>query len=678
MFIKKLITKGVISMCKRLMLLFSLLLVPLIFSAAMAAGAVTEDGVTEQNVKNFTYHLAFGERNVTLKDGEYEQPHPDYLHVWIDNFIIDDVDRNGTPDAVVLLAQNGGGSGTFFELTALLATQNGIMQTNSVSLGDRVKIDSVKVVENSEALSTSLFEPKKIVIDMLTHKEGDPSCCPTQKESLNFALYEDELVSYEDVPPTIVKKPAIYLYPQKEIKVKVKVDVNGEITKSIPQYVNGWEVTASPKGKIDGKYDYLFYEARLNSLPQLPEEGWVVAYDELGKWFDKNLAALGLNGKEARDLKEYWIKNLKPAKYYVIKLLDRNFIDENLKLQVSPTPQTVIRLMLYFKPTDHFDILKAPKPQKTVRVGFTVVEWGGIVEDSDADVYLKPAYSFLPDDTGILLLRAVSVGQHKLSITVNSGGCTDKDTIKAVVNKADAIDGQVPVYELTFLREKPDLCKAFLPEGVVIDYDLEKDFGFKMPYVVTVTNPVLPIVKDEPYFTISSIRIKIEEPKATSDAQDYYVMLKKGLIDATVRAIGLEINRYEASNHSDKQEKIGYLKGELARFEGMKPQDYVLETPEGQNGDENPLDDFGKFGPLMPPEEREAEVIVTDELEYGSILTVTGMTRSGPFYHVAGVMNDDFKALTPGKHKVKLYLVYKREYFGGIPDYYVFIGDKLR
>jgi len=76
MFIKKLITKGVISMCKRLMLLFSLLLVPLIFSAAMAAGAVTEDGVTEQNVKNFTYHLAFGERNVTLKDGEYEQPHP--------------------------------------------------------------------------------------------------------------------------------------------------------------------------------------------------------------------------------------------------------------------------------------------------------------------------------------------------------------------------------------------------------------------------------------------------------------------------------------------------------------------------------------------------------------------------------------------------------------------------
>jgi len=616
-------------MRKRSLLLISVILV-LVFLYACGACAAQKTGVTEGTVKNFTYHLAFGERSVTLKDGEYEEPHPDYLHVWIDNFIIDDVDRDGAPDAVVVLAQNGGGSGTFFELTALLATQNGILQTNSVSLGDRVKIDSIKVVENSEALSTSLFEPKKIVIDMLTHKESDPLYSPSERMVLNFALYEDELVSYEDVPPTIVKKPAIYLYPQKETKVRVKVDVNGEITESIPQYGDGWEVTASPKGKIDGKYDYLFYEARLNSLPQLPEEGWVVAYGELGQWFDKNLAALGLNDKETRDLKEYWIKNLKPAKYYVIKLLDRNFIDENLKLQVSPTPQTVIRLMLYFKPVDHFDILKAPKPKKTVRVGFTVVEWGGIVEDSDADVYLKPAYSFLPDDTGILLLRAVSVGQHKLSITVNSGGCTDKDTIKAVVNKVDAIDSQVPVYELTFLRDKPDLCKAFLPEGVVIDYDLEKDFGFKMPYVVTVTNPVLPIVKDEPYFTISSIRIEIEEPKATSDAQDDYVMLKKGLIDATVRAIRLEINRYEASNHSDKQEKIDYLKEELARFEDMKPKDYVLEAPEGQKGDENPLDDFGKSGPLMPPEEREGEIIVTDELEYGSILTVTGMTRSGP------------------------------------------------
>ncbi|MEN2996938.1 MAG: hypothetical protein ABC360_08115 [Acetomicrobium sp.] len=119
--------------------------------------------------------LPFLRRGRYLKRRRVQTPHPNYVHVWIDNFIIDDVDRDGAPDAIVVLAQNGGGSGTF-ALTALLSTQNGILQTNSVSLGDRVKIDSVKVVENSEALSTSLFEPKKIVIDMLTHKESDPLC----------------------------------------------------------------------------------------------------------------------------------------------------------------------------------------------------------------------------------------------------------------------------------------------------------------------------------------------------------------------------------------------------------------------------------------------------------------------------------------------------------------------
>jgi hypothetical protein len=41
-------------------------------------------------------------------------------------------------------------------------------------------------------------------------------------------------------------------------------------------------------------------------------------------------------------------------------------------------------------------------------------------------------------------------------------------------------------------------------------------------------------------------------------------------------------------------------------------------------------------------------------------------------------MNDDFKILMPGKHRVKLYLVCKREYFGGILNFYLFIGDKLQ
>jgi hypothetical protein len=52
------------------------------------------------------------------------------------------------------------------------------------------------------------------------------------------------------------------------------------------------------------------------------------------------------------------------------------------------------------------------------------------------------------------------------------------------------------------------------------------------------------------------------------------------------------------------------------------------------------------------------------------------MTRSGPFYHVAGIRGGDFSVFSPSTHyRLKLYLVYKREYFLAIPDYYVYIGE---
>ncbi|ACD67025.1 hypothetical protein SYO3AOP1_1423 [Sulfurihydrogenibium sp. YO3AOP1] len=52
------------------------------------------------------------------------------------------------------------------------------------------------------------------------------------------------------------------------------------------------------------------------------------------------------------------------------------------------------------------------------------------------------------------------------------------------------------------------------------------------------------------------------------------------------------------------------------------------------------------------------------------------MTRSGPFYHVAGIRKDILEKMKVGKtYKASLCLVYKREYFGFIPDYYVYLAD---
>jgi hypothetical protein len=183
---------------------------------------------------------------------------------------------------------------------------------------------------------------------------------------------------FPNFPPG-VKKPAIYLYPLQKSKINVSVDLKGIITKSEPSYFKGWEVTAEPSGLIDGKFDYLFYEAQLEQL-QLSKEGWVVGYKELENWFDSNLKKFGLNEKEISQFKEYWLAELPFARYYEIKLLEDSFLAENMNLIIDPKPTTVIRRNFYFKPLESKIYIEQPIVITPERKGFTVVEWGGLLD----------------------------------------------------------------------------------------------------------------------------------------------------------------------------------------------------------------------------------------------------------------------------------------------------------
>lgn len=71
--------------------------------------------------------------------------------------------------------------------------------------------------------------------------------------------------------------------------------------KDIPNYKNGWNVFVTKEGIIENKYDYLFYEAKLNKV-DIPKKGWIVKYSELNQWFNINLEKLGLNKKEKKTI----------------------------------------------------------------------------------------------------------------------------------------------------------------------------------------------------------------------------------------------------------------------------------------------------------------------------------------------------------------------------------------
>ncbi|MDO8686579.1 MAG: hypothetical protein Q7K11_00010 [Candidatus Berkelbacteria bacterium] len=181
-------------------------------------------------------------------------------------------------------------------------------------------------------------------------------------------------------------KPAIYLYPEKKMNVKVAVMPKGFLTYTDPKYPKGgWEVTAYPDGRITsgGKdYEYLYYESKiLDSEINKPTEGFVVLFDELPNLYSSILPKLGLSEKETKDFKEYWEKALPKSPYYFVGIMKEKDIEKIEPLTISPKEATMIRVRLYFQALDKkIDIKEPVMTSYPRRDGFSVVEWGGIVK----------------------------------------------------------------------------------------------------------------------------------------------------------------------------------------------------------------------------------------------------------------------------------------------------------
>lgn len=204
-------------------------------------------------------------------------------------------------------------------------------------------------------------------------------------------------------------KPAIYLYPEKEMALSVKVKPEGFITESIPEHGDeGWNVIAKPDGTIlnnvvarpwraeadqgsAATYPYLYYEASLKQLFIPKTTGWIRTRTELPAFFAETLPQLGLNEKEQKDFLEYWIPKLQEGEKWYITLIDRNELDRVEPIEFSQNPDTFIRVRFYFENLDKNSLFSPitnyQLPTSPVkRGGFTAVDWGGIIGNGSCGV----------------------------------------------------------------------------------------------------------------------------------------------------------------------------------------------------------------------------------------------------------------------------------------------------
>jgi heat shock protein HslJ len=84
--------------------------------------------------------------------------------------------------AAVLIAENGGGSGVFINLAAIVDQDGTPVHVASAPLGDRVAVQSLAIADN------------QITVEMLTARPNDPLCCPSQPVTQVYELQDDTLV----------------------------------------------------------------------------------------------------------------------------------------------------------------------------------------------------------------------------------------------------------------------------------------------------------------------------------------------------------------------------------------------------------------------------------------------------------------------------------------------------
>lgn len=180
-----------------------------------------------------------------------------------------------------------------------------------------------------------------------------------------------------------IRKPVIYIYPEEEIEVNVKIEnKKGEFTFVYPEFDEGtsWQVTAKPGGEIvhkGKKLNYLFWESSFYSQFDF-SKGFCVHKTETTAFLERTLKKFNLNDKEICDFVTYWAPRLVESEYSLISFQLEQY-DENFPLIVSPKPDHIIRVFMAAKSLKTKIEIEPQDIPTYNRDGYCIVEWGGSI-----------------------------------------------------------------------------------------------------------------------------------------------------------------------------------------------------------------------------------------------------------------------------------------------------------
>lgn len=197
---------------------------------------------------------------------------------------------------------------------------------------------------------------------------------------LGIAFREKIGAFYDDLYAEVSEKPVIYLYPEETTEISVKLDFDGNLTCTYPEYYGEWNVIAEPDGTLTDvatglEYSYLFWEGESDVSYDLTE-GYVVKGTETAEFLRTTLEKMGLTSKESNEFIVYWLPRMQDNPYNLITFQQEAYTQQ-AKLLINPEPDSLLRVFMVYKALSKPIEINAPKIEEFSREGFTVVEWGG-------------------------------------------------------------------------------------------------------------------------------------------------------------------------------------------------------------------------------------------------------------------------------------------------------------
>ncbi len=200
-------------------------------------------------------------------------------------------------------------------------------------------------------------------------------------DAFYYGYYDEEELTYNYWFLGDYAKPVIYLYPEEETEVSVKVELEGGgLTCTYPDYRDGWNVTAYPDGTIidnaDGNEYYCLYWEGVGKADWDMSKGFVVKREDTADFLREKLAEMGLTPRESNEFIIYWLPLMQENECNLITFQTEQY-EKNAVLDIDPVPDSLLRIFMVYEKCDPDTEIAPQEFEPFERNGFTVVEWGG-------------------------------------------------------------------------------------------------------------------------------------------------------------------------------------------------------------------------------------------------------------------------------------------------------------